>query len=635
MSIRVNPCPSVSDADPGPSFSWRSSSIKHLPALGLLLLFWVMAVSSVLDKSATFDEPLHLAGGYGYWTQNEYLLSTENGNLAQRWAALPLLLGHYTFPSGDRHDNFKASFDFFYNSGNDAKSMLLQGRVMISLLGVALGLLVYAWSSRLFGYAGGLISLVLYAFSPAILAHSRLATSDLVVTFCFAASLWSLWRLLHRISIATLAINCLALGALFVSKMSAVLIVPVGLVLLVIRLFVNEPLPIRLWERERSLTTRTSQIPVFLCVIVLQVMLVSGIVSAFYGFRYSASKPSAPTMQKAPVQQKKAEVKPAAGAEAKKRAKQQPEARTKTARKAVTVPGYIKRIMQVNREFHLLPEAYLHGLYVVTAYSLVRPAFFNGEYGTEGWRWFFPYCFLVKTPIPLFIVLFLAALASAANWIRLRAQERLPLYKSIGKSFYRTSPLWVFLLAYWTVAVNTGLNIGERHILPVYPATFILAGAASGWLRFRSRLIPAILGILLLAFAVESLRIWPNYLAYFNQIVGGPKNAYRHLVDSSLDWGQDLPQLKKWMERNGLDAQSETAVYLSYFGNGNPTYYGINAQRLPGYLDADLDRPELLSLQGGVYCISATMLQMVHIAPAGPWNEEYERNYQSLQGFAR
>ena len=101
-------------------------------------------------------------------------------------------------------------------------------------------------------------------------------------------------------------------------------------------------------------------------------------------------------------------------------------------------------------------------------------------------------------------------------------------------------------------------------------------------------------GLLLLAAtgwaAVDSLRTWPNYLAYFNQLAGGPRNGYKHLVDSSLDWGQDLPGLKKWLDANDpviddgrKEAQRKRPVYVSYFGTGDLSAYRIDhVQRLPG-----------------------------------------------------
>ncbi len=95
----------------------------------------------------------------------------------------------------NRQANGISPIEFFHNSGNDADAMLLQGRAMIGLLSVALGLLVYLWSRQLFGPIGGLISLALYAFSPTMLSHGFLATADLSTALFFTAAVWTLWAL--------------------------------------------------------------------------------------------------------------------------------------------------------------------------------------------------------------------------------------------------------------------------------------------------------------------------------------------------------------------------------------------------------------------------------------------------------
>jgi len=71
-----------------------------------------------------------------------------------------------------------------------------------------------------------------------------------------------------------------------------------------------------------------------------------------------------------------------------------------------------------------------------------------------------------------------------------------------------------------------------------------------------------------------------DYLAYFNQVAAGPKNGYKHLVDSSLDWGQDLPALRSWLAQNP-DRFGTGQRYLAYFGTALPEWYGIKATSLP------------------------------------------------------
>jgi hypothetical protein len=100
------------------------------------------------------------------------------------------------------------------------------------------------------------------------------------------------------------------------------------------------------------------------------------------------------------------------------------------------------------------------------------------------------------------------------------------------------------------------------------------------------------------------------------------ERAYEHLVDSNLDWGQDLPGLAKWLTTHNAGTDRQPA-YLAYFGNGRPAYEGIDATPLPA-----IGRAEV-SLQPGLYCISATALQAVYADAPGRWNKAYEERYQA------
>jgi hypothetical protein len=212
-------------------------------------------------------------------------------------------------------------------------------------------------------------------------------------------------------------------------------------------------------------------------------------------------------------------------------------------------------------------------------------------------------------------------------------------------------------------AITSHLNIGHRHVLPTYPPLLMLAGGAwlwvterksaqestrlsaedhdrsggriTNWLAVRRRPILAVAVLASMAsFATESLATWPNYLAYFNQFIGSRTNAYRHLVDSSLDWGQDLPALSRWLVEAGLDDSSGEKPYLSYFGSGLPEYYGIHARLLPGFWDRIPPRiPQ--PLKPGTYCLSATIMQGLYTKFPGRWNVKYETAYQQLAAKVR
>ncbi len=182
----------------------------------------------------------------------------------------------------------------------------------------------------------------------------------------------------------------------------------------------------------------------------------------------------------------------------------------------------------------------------------------------------------------------------------------------------------MLFFVYWIFVLFSRINIGHRYLLPVYPPLFVLAGAAWNWAE-HVRIRRAVVIVLAAAFVLETTSVYPHYLAFFNQIAGGPKNGYHHLVDSSLDVGQDLPALKQWLDRN----TSGVPVYLSYFGAADPEYYGIRSIRLPGNAEPPPPRKPF-PLTEGIYCISATMLQSVYTPAIGPWNRHYEEWYRKV-----
>ena len=162
----------------------------------MLIAFYVGMLASLREKSQTMDEGVHLAGGYTYWSYNDYRIHPENGNLPQRVIALPLLLGNYKPPATDGElwrtsDKWRLSWQWLYQLGNDAEAMIQRGRAASGLLAVVLGVLVWAWARQLFGLIGGMISLLLYVLDPSILANGALMTSDTACARFTSGSSWS------------------------------------------------------------------------------------------------------------------------------------------------------------------------------------------------------------------------------------------------------------------------------------------------------------------------------------------------------------------------------------------------------------------------------------------------------------
>ncbi|MCY2929289.1 MAG: glycosyltransferase family 39 protein, partial [Planctomycetota bacterium] len=600
---------------------------QHLtgwPAAGVVLAgMYALMLTSLADKCVTSDELVHLTGGYSYWKFNDYRINPENGVLPQRLAGLALLPGRWEFPPKNSpdwiaSDEWAVGRAFLYHPANNAAAILRAGRMACGLLAVLFAAGVYGWARQLVGRTGGMVSLISCAFSPIVLANGALATSDMAAGAFFLLSLWAFWSLLQHVRPLLMILSCLATAGLFVAKMQAGLILPVLLALAIVRILARSPLPVT-FRRTRPADTRAARAGVLAAVLLAHAAVAVAGVWACYGFRYEMLNARAPeehakdvweVVLDAPVPYSQIEglnlsdgqkaamdrlLGPAhseADLEHSPRRREQivsaayerfrhealsDEQRSWLDREAaaaarpVTVAAF-----NFLREYRLLPEAYLYGHAYVLRHSRSRLAFFRGEVRDDGWRSFFPWLFLTKTPLAFFAVLLLAGAGACRAWRRAGGGAR-----AVLRGLYATCPLWLFLALYWAVVIPSHINIGHRHLLPAYGPLFVLAGGAALWPagwgcrglrrglnhvlslggrqgdvvaaapqttapRILSRNLGTVsaariaLAVLLAALVAEMLAVWPDYIPYFNQTVG-LANGYKHVADSSVDWGQDLP----------------------------------------------------------------------------------------------
>jgi hypothetical protein len=149
----------------------------------------------------------------------------------------------------------------------------------------------------------------------------------------------------------------------------------------------------------------------------------------------------------------------------------------------------------------------------------------------------------VKTPLPTLALLGLAVVRLA----RVRRFEAIVCL--------------LFALLFMSVAAFSSLNIGIRHVLPIYPFLFAACAIA---LFDASRRVQAAAGLMVALHAIIAILTWPSYLSYFNPLIGNPRNADRVLIDSNLDWGQDFRRLAQWTRANNIDV-----IRVHYFGGGD------------------------------------------------------------------
>lgn len=573
----------------------------------LLALHWWLGVSALIGTGVTNDEPIHITSGYCYWHFNDYRMQPENGNLPQRWAALPLLTMHpYLDPAKEARlwhvsQQWNISNNFLFRSGNDADYMVFCARAAMALWTVATGLLVFCWSRRLWGDVGGIFSLALYVVSPTTLAQGPLATSDMCAAFWLVAAVGAWWRASHDLKWSTLLLSCAATGLAFVAKFSAVLLVPIFVLLILWQFLAPGPLTVTWRGRghpSRSVESRVGKAAVLGGLFVAHAVAAWAIIWTFFGWRYSAFSPVLPAAWRFYL----------------------------PTGMIVGSSGLVNDAITEGFKLRLFPQAFIHGFAHVRYQGESRGAFLLGHYSNSGWWWFFPYAFLVKSTLGEVLVTAALVLGAALRWTK----PGIARGAQFLRDCHRLAPLLTLGAVYWTFSLMTALNIGQRHILPMYPVLFILAGALmSGAVR---RWLRGLAVVFLLCSVAASFWIRPHYLAFFNVLSGGPSDGWRQLVDSSLDWGQDLPALARWVHAHRRPGET---VYLSYFGAGNPAYEGLGfATELSPYYTYGRKR-RWVKLGPGLYCISATLLQDVYSPIRGPWTADREGYYQHLRKTMR
>jgi hypothetical protein len=540
------------------------------------VVFVALAVSSYTQKSATWDEPQHLTAGYTALKFHDYRTDPEHPPFLRMWAALPLVtMPHVALDTGaiDKTTpvawvgigQFYFCHEFLYQR-NDADRLLYAARFMIVLLGILLGVLLFRWTHELFGFWPAAITLGLYTTESNILAHSSLVTTDFGVACFVFGTMYCLWRATRELNWANLLGLTTFFGLAHVSKFSAILLGPAVLVLLVLRVCRQEAWPCKIGA-PRELVSLTSRAFAGTLTLALLALVTWAMIWTVYGFRYlpSASNAWQFRFQDEPVATQR-------------------------------VPVLANAVKWAD-EHRLLPNAYTQGFLLSQVKAQQRGTFLAGKFSREGWWYYFPVAFVIKTPVALILLFFAGAVLCAIRW------------KTFGQNeMFVVLPLVVYLV----VAMTAKLNIGLRHILPIYPFVLLLASkAAAECLGSKRRALAYALGVLCLSQVLEFVRAYPHCLAFFNQFVGGPRNGHKFLVDSNLDWGQDLKPLKTWMDRN--DVQH---INLSYFGTADPAYYQINCTHLPGtpFYDQQLiAKPRL----PGYVAVSVTNLRGVYFDEDG------------------
>ncbi|KPJ71480.1 hypothetical protein AMJ50_02010 [Parcubacteria bacterium DG_74_3] len=542
-----------------------SNRLTSIAATCLLTFVFFIAVLSMKDDSATMDEVAHLPAGYSYLTQKDMRLNPEHPPLIKDLAAFPLLfIKNINFPSEirawkeDINGQWTFGFDFLYRSGNPADKMIFWGRIPMILVLILIGFYVFYWAKELFGNKAALLALFLFSFSPTFLAHGRLITTDVgAAAGSFIATYYFLKALKFPNNKRNVLLAGLTFGLAQLCKFSVILLVPFFAIL-----------ALTFWLVQ--LGNWKNVLKIFIVVMVIGFLLI-GPFYQYHVLNYPSERQARDTeflLSSHPI------------------------------RFLGPLLAKIARI-PILRSY----GQYLLGLSLVFQRGIGgHTTYFLGEISAAGWKNYFPVVYSIKVPLAFHLLTIISLLYAAFLVKKPFWKNTFQRTKDWMRLHFPEFAMIIFILIYWAFSLVANLNIGVRHLLPAFPFTILLvSGTIVDILEKESflKLKYLLLMVLLLWQALSVLSIYPHFLAYFNELAGGPDKGFIFTVDSNLDWGQDLKRLEKWVIEQKIDK-----IYVDYFGGGDAQYYLKER-----FVSWEGGRPKEEFPRGNYLAVSSTFLQ--------------------------
>ncbi|MFW6282919.1 MAG: ArnT family glycosyltransferase [Minisyncoccales bacterium] len=511
----------------------RSTNTIAIILLGFL---FVISIFSVMGDSLTFDEKAHLPAGYSYVKKLDMRLNPEHPPLIKSLSGVPLLfMKNINFPadspSWKNKTNAQWSFgnEFLYESNNPAEKMIFWGRFSMIIILLLLGYCIFKITQKKFGNKAGLISLALFAFSPTFIAHGRLVTTDIGGAFGIFIATYFFVKFLKNNTRKNLIISGIILGIAQLLKFTSAFLIPFFIIIGFFWWWVKK-------EKLFAIMKRT--ILVFVIA-----FLVIGAVYQIHIWNYPQQKQIHDIIN---ISNK------------------------------YNFEPLLKNtlVWMANKSIFRQYAHYFTGVSFIAKRVIGgNTTYFLGEISASGWPLYFPLVYLVKVPLSFHLFTLIALGYGILKTIKSDTKKNLSLFKSWVKNNLFVFSALIFVIYYWISSLNSALNIGIRHLLPIFPFIFFLVGSyVSKWIKSPERKWKYYLVIGLILFqAFSVIKVYPHFLSYFNEAIGGPNKGHKYTVGSNLDWGQDLRRLKNWTEEENIDK-----IYIDYFGGSDINYYFSN-----------------------------------------------------------
>lgn len=464
----------------------------------ILLVMGLTLFSVAAQKTITNDEVVHIPSGYQYARAGKFNLNPEHPPLVKMLAGLPLLPLKLKPPAVTASANqdwgqrtLNSAMDFWRLNRDRYIAIYLLARLPVILVTIGLGVLIFISGRQLFGPRAAVFAVALFSLEPTMLGHGWIVHTDIAGALGYLLFFFLLHDFCRAPTFSRSVWLGLGAGFALLTKFSMIILLPIFL-LGMVYVFWRAP---RLGLSRSRLALR--------CGLAILILIVS--INAAYLFQHPRLPP--------------ADALWLSGA----------------------IPALSNRAtmaMQVLSK--IVPTYYLFGIYTVIVHNRFgHPAGLLGNYSMSGWWYYFPVAFALKTTIP-FLLLSVSSLAWA-------------LWRVIGKGEKQLLALLLPIALYLTFSMTSHINIGIRHIAPLFPFLFLLGGVGLDRLlqvTWRPGLARVLVICLLGWMVVDAVRAYPNYMSFMNPLTLG-RPGWQMLSDSNVEWGQDVGALAKYLRAHG------------------------------------------------------------------------------------
>lgn len=509
----------------------------------ILAVMFGLSLFTMKNDSAIVDEVAHIPAGYSYLKYGDYRLNPEHPPLLKDIAAAPLMALDLKFPTDSpawyeqANGQWETGWDFLYHYGNNADQILFFSRLPILIIGIILGFFIYRFCLKRFGPAVAILTLTLFAFSPNIIAHDHFVTTDLGIA---AATFFAIWTFLNWVNDPTSKKN-FALATIFfavaqVTKFSAIMLIPFFMGMVVIKLIAIHK---KGQIKKELLRYGLGLIGIFFFGFIL--------VWLFY-IPHTINMPI--SMQDKLIKE--------------------------------SLPGgYYNRyggiLTSINKFPPFKPIAqYLLGLLmVINRVQSGNITYFLGEATNQSFALYFPVSFVLKTPLPMMIMIISALIAGLVSFSKNNPLKIWKNFAGYAQGHFVELTLLLFIAFYSYLSITGNLNLGIRHLFPMMPFVFILVAKEAFMIyhKIKNQKAKFAFAITLLAltlwYVIIAIAQFPKYVPYIEAVFGGSGNASKYLSDSNVDWGQDAKRLVDYIN----NSPNIDKIAVDYFGGADPRYY--------------------------------------------------------------